>query len=42
LIEGISWSCWGAQLTTSLPYLCNDSRICVLWERDPHGLFSHT
>jgi len=40
--QGISWSCWGAQLTTSLPYLCNDSRICVLWERDPHGLFSHT
>jgi len=27
----------GAYLTISLPYPCNYSRICVLWERDPRG-----
>jgi len=30
----------GAQLTNALPYPCNDSRICVVWGRDPHQPFS--
>lgn|GEM_PF-4127156 len=36
LIESIPWSCPGAEFTTSLPYPCNEPRICVLWERPPH------
>jgi len=36
LIESISWSCPGDDLTTSLPYSCNEPRICVLRVRAPH------